>query len=142
MSDEFFVDADGLTSSSSGFTQKAGELHNLAQRIHDLAQPGRVLAATGDDKNGKNFANVHLEAVGKIFTGVDAWAKAVDGTAGAVRDTADSFRDVDEAATRAASQLWTAFSQLNVDAGGGAGTPLQPETFHPLERQTPQKPAK
>ncbi|WP_326566993.1 hypothetical protein VSH64_34825 [Amycolatopsis rhabdoformis] len=146
MTDDFFVDADGLTNSSTGFAQKAAELQALAQQVHGLANPGRVLAAAGNDKNGQNFANVHLEAANKIFTGLDAWAKAVDGTTTAVRDMADSFRDVDEGATELATSLRQDFTQLNSDVTGGGGggptAPLEAREGTALRPTIPSKPAK
>ncbi|MEW2502048.1 hypothetical protein ACQPXB_47605 [Amycolatopsis sp. CA-161197] len=145
MTDDFFVDADGLTNSANGFAQKAGELRSLAQRVQALTNPSTVLAATGNDKNGTNFANVHLAAAGKIYNGLDAWAKAVDGTTTAVRDMADSFRDVDEGATELASSLRTDFTQLNSDVNsggdGGPAEPLRAREGTALKPTTPSKPA-
>ncbi|MGW4482236.1 hypothetical protein ACWEOE_00210 [Amycolatopsis sp. NPDC004368] len=124
MADSFFVDSDGLNGGANAFASKAAELQALAQHVHDLANPGRVAAAAGNDDNGKEFANTHVEAAGKVFAGLDAWAKAVGGTTDAVRSMAEVFRDVDGAATDVTVQLRDAITDLATGGGGGgAATP-------------------
>lgn len=115
MSNDFFVDADGLDGGRNGYREKASELETLVQRIASLSSQGRVYSATGNDKDGKAFAETHLKAVGEIHDGIKIWAKAVDGTADAIGDMSGSFREVDEGAMDMSRDLRKSFIQLNED---------------------------
>ncbi|MFG1646032.1 hypothetical protein ACGFMK_37630 [Amycolatopsis sp. NPDC049252] len=115
MTDQFFVDADGLDTGRNGYREKATELEALVQRIQALGSSGRVSEAAGNDKNGNAFAQTHIKAVGEIRDGVRLWAKAVDGTSDAIGDMAGSFRDADQGAFDMARDLQKNFLQLQED---------------------------
>lgn len=115
MTDQFFVDADGLDTGRNGFREKATELEALVQRIQALGSSGRVSAAAGNDKNGHAFAETHLKSVQEIRDGVKLWATAVDGTSDAVGDMAGSFREADQGAFDMARDLQKNFLQLQED---------------------------
>lgn len=118
MTDQFFVDADGLDGGRNGYREKASELDTLVQRIASLSSQGRVYSATGNDKDGKAFAETHLKAVGEIHDGIKVWAKAVDGTADSIGDMSESFRVADEGAMDMSRDLRKSFVQLNSDVTG------------------------
>ena len=73
MTDQFFVDADGLDGGRNGYREKASELETLVQRIASLSSQSRVYSATGNDKDGKAFAETHLKSVGEIHDGIKVW---------------------------------------------------------------------
>jgi hypothetical protein len=142
---EFFVDADGLDTGRNGFGEKASEIESLAQLIASLGEPGRVAAAAGNDKNGTNFTQTHVKAVGEIHDGIKAWSRAVDGTKDAIGDMASSFREADAGAFEMATDLRNSFEKLNDGSGGSSdgsgsdGAPLQPtKTF--LAKRRPAEP--
>ncbi|UOZ03259.1 MULTISPECIES: hypothetical protein [unclassified Amycolatopsis] len=115
MTDQFFVDADGLDTGRNGYREKATELEALTQRIQALGSSGRVSEAAGHDKNGNAFAQTHMKAVAEIRDGVRLWAKAVDGTSDAIHDMAGSFREADQGAFDMARDLQKNFLQLQED---------------------------
>jgi hypothetical protein len=117
---EFFVDADGLDTGRNGFGEKASEIESLAQLIASLGDPGRVAAAAGNDKNGNNFTQTHVKAVGEIHNGIKAWSRAVDGTKDAIGDMASSFREADAGAFDMATDLRNSFEKLNDGSGGSS----------------------
>ncbi|SEP52336.1 hypothetical protein [Amycolatopsis saalfeldensis] len=128
---EFFVDADGLDTGRNGFGEKASEIESLAQRIAALGDPGRVAAAAGNDKNGTNFTQTHVKAVGEIHDGIKAWSRAVDGTKVAIGDMASSFREADAGAFDMATDLRNSFEKLNDGSGGSSDGSSNP----PLARR-------
>ena len=149
---EFFVDADGLDTGRNGFGEKASEIESLAQLIASLGDPGRVAAAAGNDKNGTNFTQTHVKAVGEIHDGIKAWSRAVDGTKDAIGDMASSFREADAGAFDMATDLRNSFEKLKdgssgssdgsgSDGSGSDGAPLQPAKAFMAKRRL-DEPAK
>ncbi|GAA3558697.1 hypothetical protein GCM10022222_47790 [Amycolatopsis ultiminotia] len=113
MTDQFFVDADGLDSGRDGFDGKGAELRTLAQRLQGLANPSRIQAAAGNDKNGKEFSQTHQKSATDIYNGIRAWAEAVEATRDSIGDMATSFRDADQGAYDASNSLFQSFTELN-----------------------------
>ncbi|MBB4687601.1 hypothetical protein [Amycolatopsis jiangsuensis] len=123
MTDQFFVDADGLDNGRDGFDGKSTELRTLAQRVQGLANPSRISDAAGNDKNGNEFYKTHLESATGIYNGINAWAAAVEATRDSIGDMATSFREADQGAFDASNLLLQNFTQLNEKVGsGGSGS--------------------
>ncbi|MGW4399579.1 hypothetical protein ACWEHA_30185 [Amycolatopsis nivea] len=128
MTDQFFVDADGLDGGRDGFDGKSAELRTLAQRVQSLANPGRIQDAAGNDKNGNEFSKTHIQSAAEIYNGINAWALAVEATRDAIGDMATSFREADQGAYDGSNALFKNFTDLHekvvkADPGGGSDTP-------------------
>lgn len=113
MTDQFFVDADGLDGGRDGFDGKSAELRTLAQRVQSLANPGRIQDAAGNDKNGNEFSKTHIQSAAEIYNGINAWALAVEATRDAIGDMATSFREADQGAYDGSNALFKNFTDLN-----------------------------
>ncbi|UKD59060.1 hypothetical protein L3Q65_20810 [Amycolatopsis sp. FU40] len=113
MTDQFFVDADGLDGGRDGFDGKSAELRTLAQRVQSLANPGRIRDAAGNDKNGNEFSTTHIQSAAEIYNGINAWALAVEATRDAIGDMATSFREADQGAYDGSNALFKNFTDLN-----------------------------
>ncbi|WP_020660767.1 hypothetical protein [Amycolatopsis benzoatilytica] len=132
MTDQFFVDADGLDGGRDGFDGKSAELRTLAQYLQSLSNPGRIQDAAGNDKNGNDFAKTHIQSSAEIYNGITAWALAVEATRDAIGDMAKSFRDVDQGAYDASNALFKSFTDLNAKvrrADPGDGQDSLPEDY-------------
>ncbi|WP_051166131.1 hypothetical protein [Amycolatopsis orientalis] len=137
MTDQFFVDADGLDGGRDGFDGKSAELRTLAQRVQSLANPGRIQDAAGNDKNGNQFSNTHIQAAAEIYNGINAWALAVEATRDAIGDMATSFREADQGAYDGSNALLKNFTELNEkvrradpgDPGGSEGSDAPPTEY-------------
>ncbi|MFB9925922.1 hypothetical protein ACFORO_12915 [Amycolatopsis halotolerans] len=113
MTDQFFVDADGLDGGRDGFDGKSAELRTLAQLVQSLANPSRIQDAAGNDKNGNEFSKTHIQSAGEIYNGINAWALAVEATRDAIGDMATSFREADQGAYDGSNALFKNFTDLN-----------------------------
>ncbi|MFF0146451.1 hypothetical protein ATK36_3746 [Amycolatopsis sulphurea] len=130
MSDSFFVNADGLDNAAGGFGDKAAEIEQLSSVIRAAVEPGRVDHAAGDDKAGRSFSENHLSAVTPIFTGIAAWAQAVQGIEEAVRKMASEFRETDENANRVSKEFHDQLNEVGDEVSKGlsnGGGNQQPE---------------
>ena len=130
MTDQFFVDADGLDGGRDGFDGKSAELRTLAQRVQSLANPGRIQDAAGNDKNGNEFSKTHIQSAAEIYNGINAWALAVEATRDAISDMATSFREADQGAYDGSNALFKNFTDLNgkidkADPGGSDAPPSE-----------------
>lgn len=130
MTDQFFVDADGLDGGRDGFDGKSAELRTLAQRVQSLANPGRIQDAAGNDKNGNEFSKTHIQSAAEIYNGINAWALAVEATRDAIADMATSFREADQGAYDGSNALFKNFTDLNgkihkADPGGTEPPPTE-----------------
>ncbi|MFD2473438.1 hypothetical protein [Amycolatopsis silviterrae] len=130
MTDQFFVDADGLDGGRDGFDGKSAELRTLAQRVQSLANPGRIQDAAGNDKNGNEFSKTHIQSAAEIYNGINAWALAVEATRDAISDMATSFREADQGAYDGSNALFKNFTDLNgkvhkADPGGTDAPPTE-----------------
>ncbi|WP_409179303.1 hypothetical protein F9C11_22350 [Amycolatopsis sp. VS8301801F10] len=130
MTDQFFVDADGLDGGRDGFDGKSAELRTLAQRVQSLANPGRIQDAAGNDKNGNEFSKTHSQSAAEIYNGINAWALAVEATRDAIADMATSFREADQGAYDGSNALFKNFTDLNgkvhkTDPGGSDAPPSE-----------------
>lgn len=128
MTDQFFVDADGLDGGRDGFDGKSAELRTLAQRVQSLANPSRIQDAAGNDKNGNEFSKTHIQSAAEIYNGINAWALAVEATRDAIGDMATSFREADQGAFDGSNALFKNFTDLHEkvtksDPGGGSDAP-------------------
>jgi hypothetical protein len=137
MSDDFWVDPDGLRRSAEGFTDKQEEISSISVRITALTDPKRVTAATGGDSGGREFYSVHLDMAGQLHDGVRAWSSATGATGGGLRQTARAFTTVEDNATTAAKSF---HRNLSTTPPAAPAEPLQPATYG-LEPQTPAMPA-
>ncbi|EFL09302.1 MULTISPECIES: hypothetical protein [Actinomycetes] len=130
MTDQFFVDADGLDGGRDGFDGKSAELRTLAQRVQSLANPGRIQDAAGNDKNGNEFSKTHIQSAAEIYDGINAWALAVEATRDAISDMATSFREADQGAYDGSNALFKNFTDLNekvrkADPGDSSDAPTE-----------------
>ncbi|WP_116205882.1 hypothetical protein [Amycolatopsis circi] len=130
MTDQFFVDADGLDGGRDGFDGKSAELRTLAQLVQSLANFGRIEDAAGNDKNGNEFSKTHIQSAAEIYNGINAWALAVEATRDAIGDMATSFREADQGAYDGANALFKNFTDLNhkvrkADPGGSDAPPTE-----------------
>ncbi|WP_406634975.1 hypothetical protein [Amycolatopsis sp. WGS_07] len=130
MTDQFFVDADGLDGGRDGFDGKSDELRTLAQRVQSLANPSRIQDAAGNDKNGNEFSKTHIQSAAEIYNGINAWALAVEATRDAISDMATSFREADQGAYDGSNALFKNFTDLNgkvhkADPGGTDSPPTE-----------------
>ncbi|MFE3175349.1 hypothetical protein ACFXPA_17960 [Amycolatopsis sp. NPDC059090] len=130
MTDQFFVDADGLDGGRDGFDGKSAELRTLAQLVQSLANPGRIEDAAGNDKNGNEFSKTHIQSAAEIYNGINAWALAVEATRDAIGDMATSFREADQGAYDGSNALFKNFTDLNhkvrkADPGGTEEPPTE-----------------
>ncbi|GAB3376841.1 hypothetical protein [Amycolatopsis echigonensis] len=128
MTDQFFVDADGLDGGRDGFDGKSAELRTLAQRVQSLANPSRIRDAAGNDKNGNQFSATNIQSAAEIYNGINAWALAVEATRDAIGDMATSFREADQGAYDGANSLFKNFTDLHdkvrkADPGGSSDAP-------------------
>lgn len=105
MTDQFWVDPEGLGNAAGGFTSAADSIAKRRARIAELIDPARVRAAAGDDRAGRAFADAIIQAGGQLHAGVKAWEDAVRQTGGSLTDLGRAFGAVENNATESVNAL-------------------------------------
>lgn len=123
MSDQFWVDVEGLDRSAAGWHEKARRIDKVRHRLGILSGSG-AFAALGGDSAGTEVHRVAAKISDDLDDALQGWSKAVGNTGTSLRNSADRFQAQEDAGTEAGRALTQRIDEAagslpaDPDAGG------------------------
>lgn len=123
MSDEFWVDVEGLDRSAAGWDEKARRIEKVRHRL-GLLSGSNAFSALGGDSAGTEVHRVAAKISDDLDDALHGWSEAVGNTGTSLRNSADRFQSQEDAGTEAGRALTQRIDEAagslptDPDAGG------------------------